>query len=48
MEVVAITHAKKFGLKPGDCLLVSGGTPTGSGRTNFMRIITMPQDKDLL
>ena len=48
MEVVAILHAKKFGLKPGDCLLVSGGTPTGSGRTNFMRIISMPEDKDLL
>ena len=48
MEVVAIVQAKKFGLKPGDCILISGGTPSGSGRTNFMRIITIPEDKDLL
>ena len=48
MEVVAIIHAKKFGLKPGDLVLLSGGTPSGSGRTNFMRIITIPNDRDLL
>ena len=48
MEVVAIVHAKRFGCKPGDQILISGGTPTGSGRTNFMRIVTIPQERDLL
>ena len=48
MEVVAIVQAKKFGLKPGDTILLSGGAPAGSGRTNFMRIITIPQNKDVL
>ena len=48
MEVIAIVEAKRFGLKAGDTILVSGGTPTGSGRTNFMRIITLPHDRDVL
>lgn len=48
MEVVALVHAKKFGLKPGEYILISGGTPTGSGHTNFMRIIKVPEDRDLL
>ena len=48
MEVIAIIHARRAGLKPGDTILVSGGTPTGAGRTNFLRIITMPADKDVL
>ena len=48
MEAVAIVHAKKLGLKAGDSILISGGTPTRTGKTNFMRIIQIPQDKDLL
>ncbi|MDD5933884.1 MAG: pyruvate kinase [bacterium] len=48
MEVVAIAHAKRFGLQAGDTIIISGGTPTGSGRTNFMRIVTIPKDRDLL
>jgi len=48
MEVVALVHAKRLGAKPGDIVLISGGTPTGSGHTNFMRIIQVPEDKDLL
>ena len=46
MEAVSIVHAKNFGCKPGDTILISGGTPTGAGRTNFMRIITTPENKD--
>ena len=46
MEAVSIVHAKNFGCKPGDTILISGGTPTGAGRTNFMRIITIPENKD--
>jgi len=48
MEVIAIVKARQFGLVPGDCILVSGGTPTGAGKTNFMRIITLPKDRDIL
>lgn len=48
MEAIAIVKAKKFGLKPHDTLLLSGGTPTGAGKTNFLRILTIPEDKDIL
>ncbi len=48
MEVVAIVKAKEYGLKPGDYIVVGGGTPTGSGRTNFMRIVQIPEDRDIL
>ena len=48
MEVIAIAKAKKFGLQPGDTFLMSGGTPTGAGKTNFLRILTLPQNRDIL
>lgn len=48
MEVIAIVKARQFGLKPHDTILLSGGTPTGAGKTNFMRIITLPEDRDVL
>lgn len=48
MEVIAIVKAKLLGLKPGDYILLSGGTPTGAGRTNFMRIVQLPEDRDIL
>lgn len=48
METIAIFYAKKAGLKPGDSVLLSSGTPTTAGKTNFMRIITLPKDRDIL
>ncbi|MGP1414106.1 MAG: pyruvate kinase [Bacillales bacterium] len=48
MEVLAIVHAKRFGLNPGDQVIISGGTPTGAGKTNFMRIIQIPGEKDIM
>ena len=48
METIAIFYAKKLGLKPGDPIVVSGGTPAAAGKTNFMRIITIPKDRDNL
>lgn len=48
MEVLAIVHAKELGLQPGDQVIIAGGTPTGAGKTNFMRIIQIPQNRDLL
>ena len=48
MEVIALVKAKQFGLKPNDTILMVGGTPTGSGNTNFLRIIKIPIEKDVL
>lgn len=48
MEVIAIVYSKKLGLNPGDYIVIGGGTPTGSGRTNFMRIVQIPEDRDIL
>lgn len=48
MEVIAIVKSKALGLKPGDYILMSGGTPTGAGRTNFMKIVQLPEDRDIL
>ncbi len=47
MEVLSIYYAKQLGLNPGDSILISGGTPTGSGKANFMRIIYLPDNKSV-
>lgn len=47
MEVIALSNAMKYGLKPGSTIIVAGGTPTGSGNTNFMRIVYVPELKDI-
>ena len=39
MEALAIKIARDLGLQPGDPVLLAGGTPTGAGNTNFMRIL---------
>ncbi|MFA6755217.1 MAG: pyruvate kinase [Bacilli bacterium] len=47
MEVLAIIYAKDFGLTSKDVVVLASGTPTGAGKTNFMKIITLPEDKGL-
>lgn len=47
MEVIAITAAIQEGIPAGSPIIVAGGTPTGSGNTNFMRIINVPEIKDI-
>ncbi|MBQ7994700.1 MAG: pyruvate kinase [Bacilli bacterium] len=47
MEVLAIKIARDLGMKVGDYIVLSGGTPTGSGKTNFMRILTVNPIEDL-
>lgn len=47
MEVLSIYYAKQLGLNPGDSILISGGTPTGSGKANFMRIINLPDNRSV-
>jgi pyruvate kinase len=48
MEVLAIYYAKDLGLNAGDFIIISGGTPTGAGKTNFMRIIQLPENRGLI
>ena len=40
MEVLALKLAREAGVKPGEHIILAGGTPTGAGNTNFMRILT--------
>ncbi|MDY6429789.1 MAG: pyruvate kinase [Bacilli bacterium] len=41
MEVLALKIARNLGIEPGSAIIIAGGTPTGAGKTNFMRIVTV-------
>jgi pyruvate kinase len=47
MEVLALKIARDLGIAPGSPIIIAGGTPTGAGKTNFMRIVNVNQIKDL-
>ena len=47
MEAKALKVARDLGLKQGDQIILAGGTPTGVGQTNFMRILTVSKVEDL-
>ncbi len=47
MEAKALKVARDLGLKQGDMILLAGGTPTGVGQTNFMRILKVNKVEDL-
>jgi pyruvate kinase len=47
MEALALKVARDLGLNPGDPIIIAGGTPTGAGKTNFMRIVNVNNVKDL-
>ena len=36
-----------LGIKAGEPIIVTGGTPTGAGKTNFMKIINVNEIKDI-
>ena len=46
MEVLALKIARELGIQPGEHIVLAGGTPTGAGNTNFMRIITVSDIKE--
>lgn len=46
MEAFSLIKAREFGLKPNDMVIITGGIPTGSGGTNFLRIISVNKSKD--
>jgi len=41
MEVMAILKARQLGFDAGSQILLTGGIPTGSGKTNFMKILNL-------
>jgi pyruvate kinase len=40
MEVIAIHLAKVYEVPKGSKIVITGGTPVGAGKTNFMKVIT--------
>lgn len=46
MEVLALKIARDLGIAPGSTILMAGGTPTGAGKTNFMRILNVSPLKE--
>lgn len=47
MEVLALKIARDLGLPVGSPIIIAGGTPTGAGKTNFMRIVNVNSIQDL-
>lgn len=47
MEALALKIARDLGIEAGSPILLAGGTPTGAGNTNFMRILHVNAIKDL-
>jgi hypothetical protein len=44
---LALKIARDLGIEAGAPIIIAGGTPTGAGKTNFMRIVNVNQIKDL-
>jgi pyruvate kinase len=47
MEALAIKSAQDYKISPHSPIIVAGGTPTGTGNTNFMRIVYVPELKEI-
>ena len=47
MEVLALKVARDLGIKAGSPIILVGGTPTGAGKTNFMRILIVNEIREL-
>lgn len=47
MEVLTLKIARDLGVAPGSSIIIAGGTPTGAGKTNFMRIVNVNTIKDI-
>ena len=44
MEVLAIKIAKDYNLPNGSKIIITGGTPVGAGKTNFMKVVTLNEN----
>ncbi len=47
MEALALKVARDLGIPQGSPIIIAGGTPTGAGKTNFMRIVNAISAKDI-
>lgn len=47
LEVFALVKAHELGIPPHSPIIVTGGTPTGAGKTNFMKIVSVNEIKDI-
>lgn len=47
MEVLALMKARELGIPSGSPIILTGGTPTGSNKNNFMKIITVNEIKEV-
>ncbi len=47
MEALALKVARDLGIEEGSPIIIAGGTPTGAGKTNFMRIVNVPGIHDV-
>jgi pyruvate kinase len=47
MEVLALKIARDLDIPAGEPIIIAGGTPTGAGKTNFMRIVNVNSVKEL-
>ncbi len=45
MEVLAIKLAKDYNLPNGSKIIITGGTPVGAGKTNFMKVVTLNESE---
>jgi pyruvate kinase len=41
MEVLALKIAKDYNIPFGSRIIMTGGTPVGAGKTNFMKVLTL-------
>ena len=46
-EVLARKMARDQGRPAGEPISIAGGTPTGAGKTNFMRIVNVNSIEDI-
>ena len=47
MEVLALKIARNLGIAAGESIIIAGGTPTGAGQTNFMRIVKVNEVREV-
>jgi pyruvate kinase len=41
MEVLALKIAKDYNIPYGSRIILTGGTPVGAGKTNFIKVLTL-------
>lgn len=44
MEVLALKIAKDYSLPSGSKIILTGGTPVGAGKTNFLKVLTLNEN----